>query len=168
LALNRIRGVINSKETQSDWGEWLKDQVIGPKKSPEEKRLENIQNGLITTVAGIGGTIFLYFLMNAIANNEARNAQIIRSIWLGGLIPTFVGLAMLFNAFFIAPKIVALKRREALGEPDANWKASVDTNSLNTPATPVLPAANFDYSVTEHTTAKLKEKIPTPASRDTH
>lgn len=173
LALNRIRGAMNGSEVQPGWNQWLKDQVIGPPKSPEEKRLETIQNGLITTVAGIGSTIFLYFLMNAIANNESHDAQVVRSIWLGGLIPTLVGLAMLFNAFFISPKIVALKRREALGEvlggeTDVNWTTSVNTNSLNAPVAAALPAANFDYSVTEHTTARLKEKIPIPASRDTN
>lgn len=168
LALSRIRGAMNGSDAQPGWNEWLKDQVIGPQKSPEEKRLETIQNGLVTTVAGIGGTIFLYFLMNAVANNEPRDAQILRSIWLCGLIPTFVGLAMLFNAFFIGPKIVALKRREVLGETDAIRTASVNTNSLQPPVAQALPAANFDYSVTEHTTARLKDKIPIPASRDTH
>ena len=183
LALARVRGVMNGNETQSQsgqpsqpgWNEWLKDQVIGPQKSPEEKRLETIQNGLITTVAGIGGTIFLYFLMSAVAANEPREADIVGKIWLAGLIPTLVGLAMLFNAFFIGPKIVALKRREALGEPDwmpvSNTHSttnSIDTNSLEPPVAQALPAANFDYSVTEHTTARLKDKIPIPASRDTN
>ncbi len=169
LALNRIRGVMSRGDAhQPGWRDWVKEELEKRKKSPEEKRLEEIKGGVITTAAGISVTIFLYFLMSAIAHNEPREAEIVSKIWLAGLVPTVVGLAILFNGLFISPKIVALKRREALSDPDADWAMSVNTNSLDVPVAQVLPAANFDYSVTEHTTARLKEKIPIPASRDTN
>ena len=175
LALNRIRGVMSRGGANPGWQEWIKDELDARKKSPEEKRYDEIKGGVITTAAGISGTIFLYFLMTAVAANEPREADIVGKIWLAGLIPTFIGLAILFNALFISPKIVALKRREALGESDwmpvSNTNSitnSIDTNSLEAPVAQALPAANFDYSVTEHTTARLKDKIPIPASRDTH
>ena len=171
LALNRIRGVMSRGDAhQPGWRDWVKQELDARKKSPEEKRLEEIKGGVITTAVGISATVFLYFLMTAIAHNEPHEAEIVRSIWLGGLIPTFIGLAILFNAFFISPKIVALKRREALAdqEPAASWGSAIDTNSLDAPPLNALPAANFDYSVTEHTTARLKEKVAIPASRDTH
>ena len=169
LALNRVRGVMNRGTAATDWKDVWVQELEKRKKSPEQKRLEEIKGGLITTAAGISVTIFLYFLMSAVARNEPHDAEILRSVWLAGLVPTVIGLAIMFNGLFISPKIVALKRREASSETtDADWPMSVNTNSLDTPVAAALPAANFNYGVTEHTTAKLKNKIPIPASRDTN
>ena len=171
LALNRVRSAINrGGEAQPGWRDWIKDELDARKKSPEEKRLEEIKGGVITTAVGVSVTTFLYFLMTAIAHNEPHDAEIVSKIWLVGLIPTFIGLAILFNGLFISRKIVELKRREALAdrEPAESWGSAIDTNSLAAPPMNALPAANLDYSVTEHTTARLKEKVALPASRDTH
>jgi hypothetical protein len=175
LALNRIRGVMSRGGANPSWNDvWIQDELEKRdnkrKKSPEQKRLEEIKAGVITTSVGVGATIFLYFLMNAIAANEPREAEILRSVWLAGLVPLMVGLSILFNALVISPKIVALKRRETMSETDQtpSWTPAADTNSFAKTPVSALPEASFEHSVTEHTTAKLKEKIPVPASRDTH
>ena len=175
LALNRVRGVMNRGSATTDYNDvWMQEKLDTierkRKKSPEEKRYEELKGGVITTAIGVSVMVFLYFLMTAIAHNEPHDAEIVSKIWMAGLVPTFIGLALLFNGLFISPKIVALKRREALADQESatSWGSAIDTNALDAPPLNVLPAANFDYSVTEHTTARLKDKIPIPASRDTN
>ena len=127
LALNRIRGVMSRGGANPSWNDvWIQDELekrdSKRKKLPEQKRLEELKGGVITTAAGFSATIFLYFLMNAVAGNEPHDAEILRSVWLCGLIPTFIGLGILFNALVISPKIVALKRRETMDEMDQATK----------------------------------------------
>ena len=169
-ALHRLRGVMSRGGAGPNWNDWIKDEFEKRKKSPEEKRYEEIKAGVITTCIGVSASIFLYFLMSAIAHNEPREADIVSKIWLAGLVPIFIGLGLLFNGLFISPKIVALKRQQALAErePVERWTPVMQPQALDTASMTALPVAQQDYSVTEHTTAKLKEKIPIPASRDTN
>jgi hypothetical protein len=183
--LNRVRGAIQRggerPSLMQNMADWDRDQLEAQreerrrknKKSPEEKRYEEIKAGVITTCVGVGATVFLYFFMSVVAANEPKDADIINRVWLAGLVPTIIGLGILFNGLVISRKIVELKRQQALLEnnsasawtPVINATPALDTASINVNA---LPAAQFDYSVTEHTTAKLKEKMPVPASRDTN
>ena len=181
-ALHRLRGVMSrggaGHSLMQNWADGDRDQLEEhreeqrrkQKKSPEEKRYDEIKGGVITTCIGVSATIFLYFLMAAVAHNQPHDAEIVSKIWLAGLIPTSIGLSLLFNALFVSPKIIELKRQQALAdrEPVERWTPVMQPQALDTASMAALPAANFEHSVTEHTTAKLKEKIAIPASRDTH
>ena len=174
-ALNRIRGVMSRGGANPSWNDVWKQEELDSlernrKKSPEEKRYEEIKGGVITTSVGVGATIFLYFLFNALATHEPGNAALFHSLWKVGLVPTSIGLGILFNALVISPKIVALKRREAMSDEASveRWVRAADTNMFEQAPVSALPEANFEHSVTEHTTAKLKDKIPIPASRNTN
>src|SRR5262249_56838187 len=74
--LRRVKGVLGKggaivREGQ-DWErasieEWRAERTAQRKKTPEEKRLEEIKAGVITSSVGLGLMIFLSFLFGAIA-----------------------------------------------------------------------------------------------------
>lgn len=138
------------------------------KKSPEQKRLEEMKAGVISMSAGVGAMIFLYFLLHAVAAAEpGPDAQILNNVWLAGLVPFLVGLAMIFNAIFISKKIVALKQEQER-ERGATWpRQSLDAAP---PAARLFESSEepvADFSVTEPTTTRLKEPLPAERGRDT-
>lgn len=172
-ALNRIRGVMSRGGASINWQDaWqenlLEEQRKKRKKTPEEKRYEEIKAGVITTSVGVGATIFLYFLMNAIAANEPHDAAILRAVWLAGLVPTFIGLGILFNGVVISQRIVELKRQQEaqVPVPQPLFAVSETTRAGQLPE-PQAQAVN-DYSVTEHTTARLAEKTLINVPRETN
>ena len=137
------------------------------KKSPEQKRLEEIKSGVITTAIGFGSMILLYFLLGAVAINEpASDALVLRNVWLVGLVPFLIGLSILFNGIFISKKIVALKNNEERDFYNLPLFSADPTPVSKLSEGILTPAA--DFSVTESTTTKLREPEPINKSRDTN
>ena len=82
------------------------------KKTPEEKRLEEIKSGVITSSVGFGLMIFLSFLFDAVASTvDGPASNILRSLWAVGLLPFMIGAGVIFNGLFVSKRIVELKRR---------------------------------------------------------
>jgi len=71
---------------ESDW--------MGRSYNPRYRAQGLMVAGLIVTAAGIGTTVFLFMLLPAVGH----------PIWAAGLIPTFVGLAMLIGAWLVRPR----------------------------------------------------------------
>jgi len=128
--------------------------------TPEVKRYNEIKAGVIVSCVGIGVSIFLFFLMNAIALNEPRDGEILRSVWLAGLIPFMVGLALIINGVVVSKKMVEVMQRDqgnpkSLDEgPAPRGLRPADTNEF-------IPT---NYSVTDSTTRHL-ESTERKASR---
>lgn len=128
--------------------------------TPEMKRYNEIKAGVITSFVGVGVSLFLYVIGPAIANsgqNPPGDAEIIRNIWVAGVIPFMIGLALIFNGLFISKKQVELARREREAGPDALGSQAerqplpaADTSEFITPG----------YSVTEGTTKHLRNPAP--------
>jgi len=120
--------------------------------TPEVKRYNEIKAGVIVSCVGIGVTIFLLFLMNAIANLNPANGDILRSLWLAGLIPFMVGLALIINGVVVSKKMVEVIQREQ------NKSKSLDEGTgprgLKSPDTSEFIPTNF--SVTDSTTRHLE------------
>jgi hypothetical protein len=121
--------------------------------TPEIKRYNEIKAGVIVSCVGIAVSIFLYFIMHAIAaQNPPRDAELLGSIWLAGLIPFMVGLALIINGAVVSKKMVQVLEREQnkaknLEEGTApRGLRSADTNEF-------IPA---NYSVTDQTTRHLE------------
>jgi hypothetical protein len=123
--------------------------------TPEIKRYQEIKAGVIVSSVGIALAIFLFVFMGGlIASSKVSQdaAEILSRLWVAGVIPLFVGLALITNGVVVSKKLVEAARRGAqLGpqglEGDANPPSlrSADTNeSLPTP-----------FSVTEQTTKHL-------------
>src|SRR5690606_6136660 len=65
---------------------------------------KEVKNGIVTTFVGVGVAIFLFVLMQAIAavQTDPKAALILSRIWIAGVIPFFVGVGILVNAFFFS------------------------------------------------------------------
>lgn len=132
--------------------------------TPEEKRYNEIKGGIITSLVGLGVMIFLYHLLNAIAAQEPHDAELLRKVWLAGLIPFLVGVGIIINGLFISKRIVELKRQPPLRPPQPTPLSTAPVPQLSEPAATPLSA----FSVTETTTTRLPEPVPTPTRRDTN
>lgn len=120
---------------------------------------KEIKNGVITTVSGIGVTIFLLVFMGTIAamQPDPRAATMLGRLWVAGLIPLLVGIGMLVNAFFVSGRFskhrlkvlnsVFVSAESAKGEQGAT---TGEIQYLDAPPS-VVP------SVVEHTTHRLVE-----------
>ena len=71
--------------------------------------------GIVLLVAGLVFTLFLFFLMQGIVlsgNVPPGTAEILKRLWLAGIVPLLIGLGIIFNGLFISKKIVELSKRE--------------------------------------------------------
>ena len=121
--------------------------------TPEVKRYNEIKAGVIVSCVGIGVSIFLFFLMQAIAAQApAQSAEILRSVWLAGFIPFMVGVGLIINGVVVSKKMVEVMEREqnrqkGLEEGTApRGLRSADTNEF-------IPT---NFSVTDQTTRHLE------------
>src|SRR5215207_2579395 len=132
-----VRQVVTTRETDEkfDWSKtWVAEMFMSEAErrrrneelerlrgvTPEIKRYNEIKGGVITSSVGIGLMIFLQVIGMAIfrsGENPPAAAEIIRSIWVVGIIPLMVGLALIFNGLVVSRKIVDLQRRGRPPEP---------------------------------------------------
>ena len=168
--LRRVVKAMSGKVDPADWGramleEYQEERLRKKMKTVEEKRIEEIKAGVITSSVGVGVTIFLTIFFSALASTQAGNeAVILKAIPFAGLIPLFVGLGLIFNGMVVSKKLQAQNRpNEQMWAPPQSI-VSPETSPIQqlTEGTPGL-----DFSVTDQTTTRLKEPIPVPTSRDT-
>jgi hypothetical protein len=126
--------------------------------TPEIKRYNEIKAGVIVSCVGIGVALVLWVIGMAIFRGGGippGDAELVRSIWVAGVIPFMVGLALIINGLFVSKKIVELHKRALGAAPDALPKGaeqpalkSADTSEFIHPG----------FSVTEGTTKHLTVK----------
>jgi len=148
--------------------EYQEERERKRRKTPEEKRLNEIKGGVIVSSVGLGIMIFFSFLFDAIANTvPAPEANILRSLWAVGLVPFLVGVGLIFNGLVVSKKLVELRRRQEQAAPQPLFSTVPSTSPV-----PQLPEAGqppvADYSITESTTTKLREPAPASSPRDTN
>ena len=128
--------------------------------TPEVKRYNEIKAGVITSSVGVGVAIFLFVFMQGLVNVVGVEAQqILPYLWVAGVIPFVVGLALIINGLVVSKKMVevqerAMRRTGALDGETATQRAlgPADTNEF-------IPAG---FSVTEQTTRHLAGSEPGP------
>jgi len=169
-----VRQVVGSRDASEkfDWSKtWLAEMFLSGEEAvrrqaaierlqgitPDVKRYNEIKAGVITSSVGIGLAILLYFLMRGIilsGNVDQGAAEILSRLWIAGVIPFLVGIALMINGMVVSKKQVEIiKRSQAIaGNP----------NSISGPTEPrALRSANTaefippDFSVTEGTTKHL-------------
>ena len=153
--LRGVREAMMGQGGQFDWSKtWVAEMFLTEEErerrrgvTPEQKRLDEIRAGVITTLVGIGAMIFLYFFLGAVANAKPDDeaTEIIRRIWLAGVVPFLIGIGLLFNGIFLS------KHRMKQATPPL-------TTSLPAHTTNQLEAPRTNASVVEHTTAHLPER----------
>ena len=120
--------------------------------TPEVKRYNEIKAGVIASSVGIAVSIFLYVFMQGLILNShvTRDAAVILSnVWVAGIIPFFVGLALITNGLVVSKKLVEISKRDEAKNLEGGRQQSLpapDTNDFS--ASP--------FSVTESTTRHLQ------------
>lgn len=151
-----VRDALAGRSSRIDWSKtWVTEMFLTQEEkdrrhgvTPEMKRNNEIKAGVITTLAGLGAMIFFRFFLEAVANSEGGgDADIIRHVWLIGIVPFLIGIGILFNGLVLSK--ASLRSQARLPFPERN--PARPTNQLAEP-----PAV--DFSVIEQTTANLAEK----------
>ena len=123
--------------------------------TPEVKRYNEIKAGVIVSSIGIGLAIFLHIFMKGIAgNSDPETAEILTRIWVAGVIPFMIGLALIVNGLVVSKRIVEALEREQKG------MKSIDEGAM---PHGLRPADTSEFipsnvSVTDGTTRHLLEK----------
>jgi zinc ribbon protein len=121
--------------------------------TPAVKRYNEIKAGVIVSSVGIGLMIFLALFMEGLISKVSPEVvPIIERIWLAGVIPFFVGVALIINGVVVSKKMVEIQEHEMkrgdLLEGEVNQTRGLrpaDTNEF-------IPTS---FSVTEQTTRHL-------------
>lgn len=167
-----VRQVVDTRETgeKFDWSKtWVAEMFLSAEETkkrkeelerergitPEVKRYNEIKAGVIACCVGLALAIFLNVFMQGIILGEKTThdtAEILSRLWVAGVIPFFVGIALIINGLFVSRKLVELARRA--GQPGANiLEESPEARSLRSADTNEFIPSNF--SVTEETTKHL-------------
>ena len=121
--------------------------------TPETKRYQEIKAGVILSCIGVGVAIFLaIFMQGIIPKVDPNTAEIISRLWIAGVLPFMVGLALMINGAVVSKKLIELQERKEReknslesGEAPRGLRAA-DTSEF-------IPAG---VSVTEGTTRHLQ------------
>ena len=170
-----VRQVVATRETDEkfDWSRtWVAEMFMSEAErkrrteelerrsgvTPEIKRYNEIKGGVITSFVGVGVMLFLWVIGMAIyrsGQNPPADAEIIRSVWVAGIIPFMVGLALIFNGLFVSRKIVELQKRARGLAPDSLPKGAEQPALKSADTSEFIPPG---FSVTEGTTKHLTVK----------
>ena len=167
--LQAVREALEAPEGKKfEWGNtWVADMFMSGQMAevrklemerrlgitPEVKRYNEIKAGVIVSSVGVGLAIFLAIFMQGVASRVAPDvAEIITRLWVAGVIPFMVGIALIVNGLVVSKKIVeaqerALKEGKTLSEGvEARGLRAADTSQF-------IPT---NLSVTDGTTRHLE------------
>jgi hypothetical protein len=122
--------------------------------TPEIKRYNEIKAGVIVSSAGIAIMIFLFVFMGGlIASGKVSpdEAEILSRLWVAGVIPLFVGLALITNGVVVSRKLVEARKGTRTGQEGLEELAS-PPSLRSADVSEIRPSP---FSVTEDTTKHL-------------
>ena len=167
--LQAVREALDAPESKKfDWGNtWVAEMFMSGQMAevrkmemerrlgitPEVKRYNEIKAGVIVSSIGVGLAVFLHVFMKGIAETAAPNeAEILTRLWIAGIIPFMIGLALIINGLVVSKRIV-----------EAIERAQKETKGLEEGAAPrsLRPADTNEFvptgfSVTDQTTRHLE------------
>lgn len=156
-------------EDKFDWSRtWVAEMFMGEEErkrrkaemqrqrgiTPEIKRYNEIKAGVIVSSLGIAISIFLFVFMGGLIASgkiDAEEAEILSRIWIAGVIPLFIGIALMINGLVVSKKLVEAARRDEPQGPD-RLPAGFGQPSLRPADTNEFAEP---FSVTEQTTKHL-------------
>ena len=165
--LHAVRQLVETKEggKKFDWSEtWVAEMFLSADAherrklelerargiTPEIKRYNEIKAGVITASGGLALMLVLFVLMQGLISGgkfPVDTAEVLSRLWIAGVIPVFIGIALIINGLFVSKKIVEVANREALPVTDPKPQLRAPNTAEFVP-TPV--------SVTEETTRHLR------------
>ena len=175
--LSAVRQAVEGREAAEpfDWSRtWVTEMFLshGERKrrneqlqrergiTPEKKRVTEIKAGVIVSSAGVALTAVLLVLMQGIVLSgkvAPGTEEILIRLWVAGLIPILVGLALIINGLIVSKKLVEITERDR--ERDSHsLEKDQDPPALRSADTNEFIPANF--SVTDQTTRHLKTSDP--------
>ena len=170
--LHAVRQAVATRETDEkfEWSKtWVAEMFLSEAErkrreqelerlqgmTPEVKRYNEIKAGVITASVGVGVAIFLYVFMQGVilsGQNPPGEAEILSRIWVAGVIPFMVGVALMINGLFVSKRQVELARQQQAGQ-DALEKGTAPQALRTADTTEFIPPGS---SVTEGTTKHLR------------
>ena len=172
-ALRRVMSSRDESDERFDWSKtWVAEMFMSEAESakrqaaldrlrgitPEIKRQNEIKAGVITASVGIGLMIVLFVIMNGIilsGNASEAAAEILSRIWIAGVIPVFVGLALIFNGLFVSRRTGSRTHHEPV-QPDKPTELNAASNpAYLSPAETKDLTSDAVFSVTDETTKNL-------------
>ena len=121
--------------------------------TPEVKRYIEIKAGVITSSVGVGVAIFLFIFMQALIGNVSpQAAEILSRVWIAGVIPFFVGLALIVNGLVVSKRMVEIQQREMKRDKEIEGEAGGPKGLQPADTNEFIPTG---FSVTEGTTRHL-------------
>jgi hypothetical protein len=168
--LQAVREALELRDSgkKFDWGDtWVAEMFMSGKAAelrklemerrlgitPEVKRYNEIKAGVIVSSVGIGLAIFLLIFMQGIVGQVGPGAaEIVTRLWIAGIIPFMVGLALIINGLVVSKRIVEAFEREQ--KRDHSLEGAPDPRGLRAPDTSEFIPTNF--SVTDSTTRHLE------------
>jgi hypothetical protein len=172
-----VRQVVDTRETgeKFDWSKtWVAEMFQSAEEAtrrkdelerqrgitPEIKRYIEIKAGVITASAGLAIGIFLLFFMQGLilgGKVSPAAAEILSRLWIAGVIPLLVGVALMVNGIFVSKKMVEAARRTEV--PELMPEHTV-TNPKSLPSSDTTEFIPSNFSVTEETTKYLRSSNP--------
>ena len=124
--------------------------------TPEVRRHNEIKGGVITGSVGLALAIFLNVFMQGLVLSgkiPPDVAEIISRLWIVGVIPFFVGIALIVNGVFVSKRLAEIAKQAALNEPNVLEKDANPEFLRSADTTEFIPSG---FSVTEGTTKHLR------------
>lgn len=125
--------------------------------SPEEKRLRRVRTGTIITCVGLGAAI----AFSIIASRGEKDLAVLAGL---GFVTFLIGLGFVINGLLFTVPKKSLSDRSSKADTQRRLDTNLDSQTKNLDAETnelSLPdPQNLFSSVTENTTAHLKDKIP--------
>jgi len=175
--LQAVREALDARDKKFDWSDtWVAEMFMSGEAAerrklemerrmgitPEIKRYNEIKAGVIVSSVGIGLAIFLFVFMRGIMGGVSENAaEVISRLWIAGIIPFMVGMALIINGLVVSKKLVEIAERNEKkannleGGPTPRELQSADPSSF-------IPAG---MSVTDQTTRHLASHENSPIAK---
>jgi hypothetical protein len=172
--LHAVRQVVDTRERgeKFDWSKtWVAEMFMSGEEAerralemkrlrgitPEVRRYQEIKAGVITGSAGLGVSLLLFVLMEGIIRGgyvTPGAAEILSRLWIAGIIPMLVGIALVVNGLFVSKRIVEATRRDAQ-KSNLIEKGAEPPSLRSADTTEFIPSS---LSVTEGTTKHLNSR----------
>jgi len=122
--------------------------------TPEVKRYNEIKAGVITSSVGVGLMIFLaIFMEGVIASGVSESAVAILShLWIAGVIPFVVGVALIVNGVVVSKRMVEIQEREMKRRNAVEGETATQRSLRPADTNEFIPTG---FSVTDQTTRHL-------------
>jgi len=170
--LGAVRQAVETKETgeKIDRNQpWFAEMAISDAESkrrkeeldhwrgitPEVRRYNEIKGGVITGSVGLGFAIFLNVFMHGLilsGSVSPQTAEILSRLWVAGVIPLLIGMALIINGVFVSKRLAEIVRQAAQTDSSLEEKG---TNPLELRSGDTTEFISPGFSVTEETTKHL-------------